>query len=147
LRGAKKRPQSLKCRPDGYPGTEKESAQNEPAKLIYSGRLAVSHDGNIHDEDEWGALAFVWGIVASFGMQEKLVHVDHSKAWKWMFSREQKHSDVSDCGMTWYCLTGDVSGTGAKFEARFKNPIAPTTDVAVAAEPAQARPTTSKNGL
>ena len=263
--------------------TEKESAQNEPAKLIYSGRLAVSHDGNIHDEDDWGALAFVWGIVASFGMQDQLVHVDHSchlvdntargekqmilsaegwkyfpgfdssvvfndwrdlegaianfkkqaeagsetnilsymcagpmgvpwqcinavtpskrkfirvishsgwnnnhtwknadgskshtwndmissfssdgvkfekipgqngllgpgdsdwsflnnmpdntcipaSAWKWMFSREQKHSDVSDCGMTWYCLTGDVSGTGAKFETRFKNPIDPATD-------------------
>ena len=29
------------------------------AKLIYSGRLAVSHDGNIHDTDDWGALAFV----------------------------------------------------------------------------------------
>ena len=263
--------------------TEKESAQNEPAKLIYSGRLAVSHDGNIHDEDDWGALAFVWGIVASFGMQEKLVHVDHSdhlvdntargekqmilsaegwkyfpgfdssivfndwrdlegaianfkkqaeagsetnilsymcagpmdvpwqcinavtpskrkfirvishagwnnnhtwknpdgskshtwndmissfesdgvkfekipvqnthlgpgdsdwsflnnmpdntcipaSAWKWMFSREQKHSDVSDCGMTWYCLTGDVRGTDKKFETRFKNPIDFTTD-------------------
>ena len=240
------------------------AAETYAAKLIYSGRLAVSHDGNIHDEDDWGALAFVWGIVASFGMQEKLVHVDHSdhlvdntangekqmilsaegwkyfpgfdssvvfnawrdlegaianfkkqaeagsatdilsfmcagpmevpwqsinavtpskrkfirvishagwnnnhtwknadgseshtwsdmkrsfesdgvifeqipvqngllgpndndwsflnnmpnntcipaSAWKWMLSREQKHSDVSDCGMTWYCLTGDVS--------------------------------------
>ncbi|MFC1766820.1 hypothetical protein ACFL6U_32690, partial [Planctomycetota bacterium] len=254
----------------------------EPAKLIYNGRLAVSHDGNIHDEDDWGALAFVWGIVASFGMQDQLVHVDHSNhlvdntargekemtlsaegwkhfpgfdssvvfnawrdldgaianfkkqaeagsetdmlsfmcagpmdvpwqcinavtpskrkfirvishagwndkhtwtnpdgtkshtwndmkrsfepdgviferipvqnthlgphdsdwsflndmptdscipasAWKWMFSREQKHSDVSDCGMTWYCLTGDVDGNDEKFEARFKNPIAPKT--------------------
>lgn len=262
---------------------ETESAQKEPAKLIYTGRLAVSHDGNIHDEDDWGALAFVWGIVASFGIQEKLVHVDHSdhlvdntpngekqmilsaegwkyfpgfdssivfnawrdlngaianfkkqaeagsatdilsfmcagpmevpwqcinavtpskrkfirvishagwndnhtwknadgseshtwsdmkrsfesdgvifekipvqngllgpndndwsflnnmpdntcipaSAWRWMLSREQKHSDVSDCGMTWYCLTDDVGGTGAKFEARFKNPIDPTTD-------------------
>ncbi|MFC1765539.1 DUF5060 domain-containing protein [Planctomycetota bacterium] len=279
--------------------TEKESAQEEPAKLIYSGRLAVSHDGNIHDTDDWGALAFVWGIVASFGMQEKLVHVDHSdhlvdntargekqmilsaegwkyfpgfdssvvfsdwrdlegaianfkkqaeagsetdmlsymcagpmdvpwqcinavtpskrkfirvishsgwnnshtwknpdgskshtwkdmvssfssdgvkfekiagqnthlgpddsdwsflnnmpndtcipaSAWEWMFSREQRHSDVSDCGMTWYCLTGDVSGTDKKFEARFKHPIAPTTDVAVTAEPAAAKPAPPK---
>ena len=51
-----------------------------------------------------------------------------ASAWKWMFSREQKHSDVSDCGMTWYCLTGDVRGTDKKFETRFKNPIDFTTD-------------------
>lgn len=51
-----------------------------------------------------------------------------ASAWKWMFSREQKHGDVSDCGMIWYCLTGDVSGTDKKFEVRFKNPIAPATD-------------------
>lgn len=48
-----------------------------PAPLKFTGRLAISHDGNIRDNDDWAATALNWGVIAAFGAQSRLVHLDH----------------------------------------------------------------------
>jgi hypothetical protein len=246
---------------------------SQAARTFNTGRIAIDHDGNSYDTDDFGASAFDWGIIAGFGMQKKLVHFQHSdnlskddanqhanmiisatawkyfpgfdssvvfdcykntaatiahfksvaeqssandrlyficagpmempwrcinavektsrkfitcishsswndnfnsgncthtwnsmkssfsgdgvvfthisdqngnlgggsnwsflnnmpantsipaSAWSWMASRDKKNGDVSDCGMTWYLMTGSQSGRPADFQARFKSPL------------------------
>lgn len=43
----------------------------------FEGRIAFSSDGNFNDEDDWGAFPVAIAILDSFGVTDKLVHVDY----------------------------------------------------------------------
>ncbi len=43
----------------------------------FKGRIAFSSDGNYNDEDDWGAFPVAIAMLDSFGITEKLVHVDY----------------------------------------------------------------------
>lgn len=43
-----------------------------------NGRIAVTADGNIHDQDDFGATPVSLAILAKSGLQSKLVHYDYS---------------------------------------------------------------------
>ena len=40
------------------------------------GRMALSHDGNFNDEDDWGAFPVVIALLDAYGVKDKLVHID-----------------------------------------------------------------------
>ena len=40
------------------------------------GRIALSHDGNFNDEDDWSAFPVVIALLDAYGVKDKLVHVD-----------------------------------------------------------------------
>jgi hypothetical protein len=42
------------------------------------GRIAISHDGNYHDKDDIGAAAMMQALIWKAGIQDSLVHFDHS---------------------------------------------------------------------
>lgn len=42
------------------------------------GRLAFSNDGNAHDEDDWGALAFEGALPWAAGVSDRIVHIDYN---------------------------------------------------------------------
>jgi hypothetical protein len=44
----------------------------------FTGRIAVSADGNAHDKDDWAATALTLAILAKKDLQSKLVHYDYS---------------------------------------------------------------------
>lgn len=44
----------------------------------FKGRIAFSSDGNYNDEDDWGAFPVAVAMLDSFGVTDKLVHVDYS---------------------------------------------------------------------
>ena len=44
----------------------------------FQGRIALSHDGNFNDEDDWGAFPVVIAMLDAFGVKEKLVHVEYN---------------------------------------------------------------------
>ncbi|MCG8700366.1 MAG: hypothetical protein MI922_20090, partial [Bacteroidales bacterium] len=43
-----------------------------------NGRIAISSDGNIHDEDDWGATAMSLAIIDAANLNSKLVHYSFS---------------------------------------------------------------------
>ena len=43
----------------------------------FKGRIAFSSDGNYNDEDDWGAFPAAIAMLDSFGVTDKLVHVDY----------------------------------------------------------------------
>ena len=43
----------------------------------FKGRIAFSSDGNYNDEDDWGAFPIAIAMLDSFGVTNKLVHVDY----------------------------------------------------------------------
>jgi len=42
----------------------------------FEGRIALSHDGNFNDEDDWGAFPVAIAILDAFGVKDKLVHIE-----------------------------------------------------------------------
>jgi hypothetical protein len=44
----------------------------------FQGRIALSHDGNFNDEDDWGAFPVDIAILDAFGVKDKLVHIDYN---------------------------------------------------------------------
>jgi len=44
----------------------------------FQGRIALSHDGNFNDEDDWGAFPVVIAILDACGVKDKLVHIEHN---------------------------------------------------------------------
>jgi len=44
----------------------------------FQGRIALSHDGNFNDEDDWGAFPVVIALLDAFGVKDKLVHVEYN---------------------------------------------------------------------
>ena len=55
-----------------YPNSKPFDGKN------FKGRIAFSSDGNYNDEDDWGAFPVAVAILDSFGVTDKLVHVDYS---------------------------------------------------------------------
>jgi hypothetical protein len=44
----------------------------------FEGRIALSHDGNFNDEDDWGAFPVAIAILDAFGVKDRLVHVEYN---------------------------------------------------------------------
>ncbi len=42
------------------------------------GRIALSYDGNIHDQDDWGASAMALAMLDAAGLNSKVVHLDYN---------------------------------------------------------------------
>jgi len=42
------------------------------------GRIALSHDGNFNDEDDWGAFPVAIAILDAFGVKDRLVHIEYN---------------------------------------------------------------------
>ena len=53
----------------------------------FKGRIAFSSDGNYNDEDDWGAFPIAIAILDSFGVTDKLVHVDYCN----ILSKNDRH--------------------------------------------------------
>ena len=62
-------------RPADPVATTPAVAKSFPLKLP-AGRIAISSDGNQHDEDDWGATAMTLAIIDAVGLNRKLVHYD-----------------------------------------------------------------------
>lgn len=54
------------------------AGQSGAAIRFPGGRIAISHDGNNYDKDDYVASAMNLALVAGLGMEDKLVHFDHS---------------------------------------------------------------------
>ena len=44
----------------------------------FAGRIALSHDGNYNDEDDWGAFPVAIAILDAFGVKDRLVHIEYN---------------------------------------------------------------------
>ena len=44
----------------------------------FQGRIALSHDGNFNDEDDWGAFPVTIAILDAFGVKDRLVHIEYN---------------------------------------------------------------------
>jgi hypothetical protein len=44
----------------------------------FQGRIALSHDGNFNDEDDWGAFPVAIAILDALGVKDKLVHIEYN---------------------------------------------------------------------
>lgn len=44
----------------------------------FAGRIALSHDGNFNDEDDWGAFPVAIAILDAFGVKDRLVHIEYN---------------------------------------------------------------------
>jgi hypothetical protein len=54
-------------------------AQAEPYSAGgFQGRIALSHDGNFNDEDDWGAFPVVIALLDACGVKDKLVHIEYN---------------------------------------------------------------------
>ncbi len=48
------------------------------AVAMPAGRIAITHDGNQHDPDDWGATAMDCALIGTAGLAGRLVHFDYS---------------------------------------------------------------------
>jgi hypothetical protein len=44
----------------------------------FQGRIALSHDGNFNDEDDWGAFPVIIAILDAFGVKDRLAHIEYN---------------------------------------------------------------------
>jgi len=44
----------------------------------FQGRIALSHDGNFNDEDDWGAFPVIIAMLDVCGVKDKLVHIEYN---------------------------------------------------------------------
>ncbi len=44
----------------------------------FQGRIALSHDGNFNDEDDWGAFPVAIAILDAFRVKDRLAHVEYN---------------------------------------------------------------------
>jgi len=65
---------------------------------LFHGRIALSHDGNFNDEDDWGAFPVVIAILDAFGVKEKLVHIDFNNITNYNDSRFESEMNASVLG-------------------------------------------------
>ena len=63
-----------------------------------NGRIAVTTDGNIHDEDDFGATPVTLAILAKAGLQDKLVHYDYSNHIGESTARGEREMTASTLG-------------------------------------------------
>ena len=53
------------------------SAQTGPwVDGVLKGRIALSHDGNFNDEDDWGAFPVITALLDAYRVTDKVVHID-----------------------------------------------------------------------
>ncbi|MBM3333472.1 hypothetical protein FJY63_02310, partial [Candidatus Sumerlaeota bacterium] len=64
----------------------------------FKGRIALSHDGNFNDEDDWGAFPVAIAILDAFGVKEKIVHVDFNNIIQNNDARFEKEMTASVLG-------------------------------------------------
>jgi hypothetical protein len=77
------------CASNLYPNSGPFDGKN------FKGRIAFSSDGNYNDEDDWGAFPVAIAILDSFGVKDKLIHVDYNNILAWndpRFYREMNES-------------------------------------------------------
>jgi len=59
------------------------------------GRIALSHDGNFNDEDDWAAFPVVIALLDAYGVTDKLVHVDFNNIIQASDARFEKEMTAS----------------------------------------------------
>ncbi len=64
----------------------------------FQGRIALSHDGNFNDEDDWGAFPVVIAILDAFGVKDKLVHIEYNNIIQANDERFEKEMTASVLG-------------------------------------------------
>ena len=54
-------------------------SQAQPYRAgVFQGHIALSHDGNFNDEDDWGAFPVMIAILDASGVKDKLVHIEYN---------------------------------------------------------------------
>lgn len=71
------------------------------------GRIAISHDGNNYDKDDYVASAMNLALIAGLGMQDKLVHFDHSCHLKNIPSQYEKMQESVNGAIERFGLSSD----------------------------------------
>jgi len=61
----------------------------------FQGRIALSHDGNFNDEDDWGAFPVAIAILDAYGVEDKLVHIDYNNILQANDARFEKEMTTS----------------------------------------------------
>lgn len=64
----------------------------------FSGRIAISADGNQNDRDDIGATPMGLAIIAHFGLQNNLVHYDYN-SWIWSNGPKNQKGDMTESTM------------------------------------------------
>jgi hypothetical protein len=64
----------------------------------FQGRIALSHDGNFNDEDDWGAFPVAIAILDAFGVKDRLVHVEYNNIIQANDDRFEKEMTASVLG-------------------------------------------------
>jgi hypothetical protein len=61
----------------------------------FQGRIALSHDGNFNDEDDWGAFPVAIAILDAFGVKDRLVHIEYNNILQANDDRFEKEMTAS----------------------------------------------------
>ncbi len=64
----------------------------------FKGRIALSHDGNYNDEDDWGAFPVAIAMLDAFGVKEKIVHIDYNNIVGYNDERFEREMTTSVLG-------------------------------------------------
>jgi len=64
----------------------------------FQGRIALSHDGNFNDEDDWGAFPAVIAMLDAFGVKDNLVHVEYNNITQGNDDRFEREMTASVLG-------------------------------------------------
>jgi len=64
----------------------------------FQGRIALSHDGNFNDEDDWGAFPVMIAILDAAGLKDKLVHIEYNNIIQANDDRFEREMTVSVLG-------------------------------------------------
>ena len=64
----------------------------------FRGRIALSHDGNFNDEDDWGAFPVAIAILDACGVKNRLVHVEYNNIVQANDDRFEKEMTASVLG-------------------------------------------------
>jgi hypothetical protein len=73
-----------------YPSSAKPYGPNG-----FQGRIALSHDGNFNDEDDWGAFPVVIALLDACGVKDKLVHIEYNNILQANDDRFEKEMTAS----------------------------------------------------
>ncbi|MCX8038673.1 MAG: hypothetical protein N3D11_16790 [Candidatus Sumerlaeia bacterium] len=64
----------------------------------FKGRIALSHDGNYNDEDDWGAFPVAIAMLDAFGVKDKIVHIDYNNIVGYNDERFEREMTASVLG-------------------------------------------------
>ncbi len=94
-----------------------------PAPLTFTkGRIAMSNDGNSYDWDDVFAVAMYWGMLTSFGVQDKVVHWDICDNME--KNESQKLAEEIKSGEGWKYFTGFADASTFLFNCQTQLPAA-----------------------